>query len=143
MENEFKHIFYLQLTNKLPNDYYDLSLKLSKQGIVLIPVTSENLVDFIHGNEKMHLIAVINNSKSKFLFQKKVERFIFHLISNRKIFFYLCNSFSSIFLREPFINGKKAYVKFDLPVELNLVCDTISSYYNYRWLKENEKQALR
>ena len=117
-------IFYLNLSDKLPRNFVVMSQLFKTKGITLVPIGRSDLLQFTREVERVHMICMVNGIKEKSRFNKKIKKFLKLLIQSNMVDLYMVSSFSSIDETSNF-RGKKNYHFVPLPIEADLLCDTI------------------
>lgn len=135
-DTEDKILFYLNLSDKLTKNFIKLSQLFKAKGITLVPIKPSDMLQFTREVERIHMICMVTGIKEKVRFNKRVSKYLKMLIQTNMIDLYMVSSFSTIDETANF-RGKKNYHFVSLPIEVDLLCDTI-----HKTIEIKEKQKL-
>jgi hypothetical protein len=134
-ETKADWIFYLNLSDKLSQNFYILDKIFKEKGYTLIPVSYSSLLNLSHELDKIHVVCMVTNGKEFSRFAKKVRKFLKMMIQNEVMDLYFASSFQTLNDTAHF-RGKKNYHFVRLPMSAQLFCDTIVTTIE---LKNNKK----
>lgn len=89
------HIFYLQLTEGLSEDFFVFTKMFAKYGIKLVPVRPGDFSEMMDGSRK-HLLVVCRDLQSQKNFLNFRSKFLDYALLNNKVSMFHVTSFSRI-----------------------------------------------
>lgn len=136
MSNKVHYIFFLQLTAKLPESYFQLARSFSENGITLLPVSLSALVKIMQAGEKAHILCLVSTMKEREAYLRKGHKILSYLVRANIIYLYQASSFGALTQKEAYHKGIRNYFFIQLPVNTEKFCATISKYY---FMRKDEK----
>lgn len=136
MSDKPNYIFFLQLSAKPSESYFQMARQFSDEGITLLPVSISSLLTMIAGGQTAHVVCLVSTMKEREVYLKRAHKLLSHLVKRKIIYLYQASSFHTLSQGEAFHQGKKNYFFIELPVKLSRFCTTISKYY---FLRLNEE----
>lgn len=135
--DQHNYIFFLQLGEKLPKVYLQLSSKLAKYGITLVPVRQKQLVELQENTGKSIVVTIADNIKAYKYFRYLRQVFIDFTLLNGRMCLIDLSSFERVFI--PGADKKKfSYYYYRLPMKTeHIISEIVEIFYNER--KENKK----
>jgi hypothetical protein len=92
-----KHLFwvyYLSLSDKLPEHFFKLSHALNKYGIMFLPIKPNQLKDFTKEQDNIVIVSVVTNLNEQLVFQGILGLHLKYLLMNKKIRLVQLSSFA-------------------------------------------------
>jgi hypothetical protein len=130
------HIFYLQLTENLSEDFFIFTKQFAKYGIKLVPVKPVDFSEMMDGSRK-HLLAVCRDLKSQKTFMSFRNKFLDYALLNNKVSMFHITSFSRVHIAHK-IEQTSGYFYKRLPSTYSDLVNFISYTY-YKQIKVNKK----
>lgn len=113
-----KILIYLQIEKRLRQEYYYLYQYLSDYGITMIPVTMENLFDFLNTYNRVDIILFEKSLRDRSYILKRCRKKLEYLIEHQKISLYHFSSFEKTELNVHY-RYKSLYKSLPLPLSIN------------------------
>ena len=135
MEEKEHWIFYLKLSQDLPEDYLVLDNELKKTQKSLIPVTLKTLLECAKKGRSVHVLVVIKSYKDYRYFHKRVKKIMKYLMMTERVHLYIASSFTAV--NDPSIMKKNFYNFVRLPVEIEPFCRSVSGMVDLSESKAN------
>jgi len=131
-----EYIFYLQLTEELPESFFLLAKKIVKYDIHLIPVHPNDLNNF-NESSRHYLIAQITDMASLNLFREVRLAYLDMALMNKRFILYHLSSFGPLVMPDK-IERTGTYYHFPLPLPYVVLTRAILGLY-YREKKQLER----
>lgn len=138
MKQQEDYIFYIKLGPTLNEAYYKLARDFSRDGITLLPVSIDSLVELMDGRKKSHLICMIGSELEREFYFKHVHKLLCYLVRSHRIYYNLISGFKKIMSREAFHTSAKNYSFLPLPQTSGEICAKIALSFYQR--KKEEKR---
>ncbi len=136
-EPSSKYIFFLNLEEKLPKYFFELSAKFSSRNVSLVPISIKEL-QRIPTAPNVSVLTVTRSFSSLQTFQSIRRVFLDVAIQNKKYLFFHLTSFSVNDL--DFANARRwgYYYNYKLPVNMDNLASDLSDILCVRWDKTNK-----
>ncbi len=123
-----QYIFYLQLTTKLVNNFFDFNCHLTKQNIFLIPINDYNLRE-LNRKKNAVLLAIIRDLESLKKYNEIKNKFLYSAVKNQQVRLFEISSFAedSILCKSTY---QENYRYYQLPINLNIINEDILQFFN-------------
>jgi hypothetical protein len=125
-----KFILFIQFDEKLPKYFFNLSIKLSKEGIKLVPIPAKNL-DILSKKKHFFIISVVSTLKSCQEYQDLRRKFLDYALLNNRFSIIEVNSFYKFEISNR-LQENRSYNFIKLPVSMNSLVNEVTDIYNKR-----------
>ena len=130
LEENSKIIFFLNLSNKLPPFYIQLSQELNYRAINLVPIKVEQIPIFLKQNKNIKIICSVTNFTELEAFKGVTTGIIPSLVRQGRITFFHFSSFDLPLSVSTGVHREK-YIFIKLPERFSEICNLIEgSFYN-------------
>lgn len=136
MSETQEFIFYLQLTDELPQSFFALAEHLSRYEVTLVPVSPNDLTSFNEGS-KHYLVAQITDLASYNRFREFRRRFLDVALLNRRFFLFHLSSFGPVVMADK-VERLNTYYHYPMPLSYKLLGRSIAGLY-YREKKQFQR----
>ncbi|MBT6326516.1 MAG: hypothetical protein HOJ35_11145, partial [Bdellovibrionales bacterium] len=119
-----------QFDEKLPKYFFNLSIKLSKEGIKLVPIPAKNL-DILSKKKHFFIISVVSTLKSCQEYQDLRRKFLDYALLNNRFSIIEVNSFYKFEISNR-LQENRSYNFIKLPVSMNSLVNEVTDIYNKR-----------
>ncbi len=136
MSETQEFIFYLQLTEELPQSFFVLAEHLAYYQISLVPVQPDDLNNFDESS-RHYLVAQITDMTSLSRFRELRRRYLDVALMNKRFFLFHLSSFGSVVMADK-IERINTYYHFPLPLSYDVLSRAISGLY-YREKKQFQR----
>lgn len=126
------HIFYLQLTETLGEDFFVFTKLFAKYRIKLVPVKPGDFTEMMDGTRK-HLLVVCRDLQSQKTFLNFRSKFLDYASLNNKVSMFHVTSFSRIHIAHK-VEQTYGYFYKRLPAGY----DELSKFIAYTYYKQTE-----
>lgn len=127
-------IFFLNLSEKLPRNFFILSQFFKDRSITLVPINYTALLQFTRESDRIHIICMVSNMNELSRYNK-IKKYFKLMIQNNILDLYMASSFQGLDETNSF-RGKKNYHYIKLPIEAELLCEIIFKTVD---IKQNQK----
>lgn len=139
MENSRPFIFYLTLSERLPDQYYVFDALLREAGYVLVPVKFDQLQQLVARTEQAHVLVLscVTSFREYKIFSDKVRGILKYVLKSKRLSFFEFSSFSK--LNDSRLLGLgKNYFFIKTPVDARAFVERLVSYHE----RKSEKSDL-
>lgn len=129
-------IFYLTLTNSLPNAFYAFDRIFRDLGFIVVPVQFDQLQSLLASSDQSQVIVLSTVTETSELraYNERIRPRLKFLLKSRRISFIHLSSFGRIDDTKTFAL-KKTYTFLRFPLDVRTLCSQIARFYEERMTK--------
>jgi hypothetical protein len=126
MDAKSDWIFYLKLTPKLNNKFFEIDRHFKQKGFTLIPVSVSDLIAVNRGENKFQVILIADGFEQARYYHKKIRKILKYWMRSKRINLFIGSSFE--LLDDSAIYGlTDCYFYYKLPIKTKEFCDKIGT----------------